>query len=539
MRQKKQILMMACLLGLAGLVSSLPVQTQAYTVAVQQQGRSGGTEEEQARKARYEAKYGAPYGVSWVERNQRKEPNRAVSRRTSSQQKVASTYARKYGLDRAQELRSLSSNKTKYESNRLKTVSKATRPIAARNPKTAVLPSYPVTTDKLVAPVESKEPNVRVLLGSRQSALTVMPITPLGAYTLAYSKVLQSSPQVPLTITVSGNQVYANGRAIGQYAFFMSPQGREKTLFRTLGHTYRGVLSVTAVNGAMRLVNVVPLEEYLYGVVPREAIPSWPKAALEAQAVAARTYALYNMNQNKNKAYDVEPTTYNQVYGGKDSEYVATNAAVDATRGQVMYYNGQPIDAVFHSDGGGYTENSENVWGTVLPYLRGVRDYAHSGSSAWTVNLTKQQLEYKLASAGKGVGSLYSIELSPLGPRPIQTADRGVSGRVKQVVFVGSNGRRTIAGDKLMAILGLKSSLFDFYINEQPPASPETGGRAKHTFTGGNDTVYIKGYGWGHGLGLSQWGATALAEQAPAGDATYYQKILHHYYTNVEIKRAY
>ena len=85
MRQKKQILMMACLLGLAGLVSSLPVQTQAYTVAVQQQGRSGGTEEEQARKARYEAKYGAPYGVSWVERNQRKEPNRAVSRRTSSQ----------------------------------------------------------------------------------------------------------------------------------------------------------------------------------------------------------------------------------------------------------------------------------------------------------------------------------------------------------------------------------------------------------------------------------------------------------------------
>ena len=111
MRQKKQILMMACLLGLAGLVSSLPVQTQAYTVAVQQQGRSGGTEEEQARKARYEAKYGAPYGVSWVERNQRKEPNRAVSRRTSSQQKVASTYARKYGLDRAQELRSLSSNK--------------------------------------------------------------------------------------------------------------------------------------------------------------------------------------------------------------------------------------------------------------------------------------------------------------------------------------------------------------------------------------------------------------------------------------------
>ena len=91
-------------------------------------------------------------------------------------------------------------------------------------------------------------------------------------------------------------------------------------------------------------------------------------------------------------------------------------------------------------------------------------------------------------------------------------------------------------GDSLRSILGLKSTLFDFYVNHNPAKGT---GKAYHNFTGNNDTVYIKGHGWGHGLGMSQWGAAEMAKRATPGDANYYQTILRHYYSGITLKKMY
>nr|WP_252894600.1 hypothetical protein [Veillonella denticariosi] len=133
-----------------------------------------------------------------------------------------------------------------------------------------------------------------------------------------------------------------------------------------------------------------------------------------------------------------------------------------------------------------------------------------------------------------------SIQLTPLGKPGKETSDRGVSGgRIKSATFIGTSGKTTVDGDSLRNILGLKSTLFDFYVNHNPEKGGS--GKAYHNFTGKNDTVYIKGHGWGgHGLGMSQWGGAAeMAKQAKPGDANYYQTILRHYYSGITLKKMY
>lgn len=374
------------------------------------------------------------------------------------------------------------------------------------------------------------EPIIRVLLGNPREPLTIKNSEGLMLLDSANKDMKYNKLSNVMTFKNDGGHVSVDGKNLGKSIFVQSQEGRYLSVLDTLGRSYRGAMQVTATSsGALQVVNYVPLEQYLYGVVPEEAVPSWRPSALEAQAVAARTYALYTMNTNKGRAYDVEPTTYHQVYKGKSSEYASTTAAVRATRGMVITYQNQPINALFHSDGGGFTENSENVWGSSVPYLRGVVDYSNNtGTTSWKRNLTEADLEHALAAAGKGVGTLKSLELTPLKRGgPMKVLDRGVSGRVKSMTFTGSNGRSTISGEDFMGILGLQSTLFD--INDGRDNGP------KRTFSGGSNPLVIHGYGWGHGLGLSQWGAAEMAEKAPASDKNYYKTILKHYYYGVDI----
>lgn len=414
--------------------------------------------------------------------------------------------------------------------------------------------------------VETKgtTPNIRVLLGSRKSSTTVSSEVPFTIVNESGKKVGIVKANMPTILSIKGSTIYVNGEAIDK-GVTIKPS-KNTSPFMLQNKPYRGALKVSAAGstGAMMLVNEVPLEDYLYGVVPQEVIPSWPAPALEAQAVAARTYALYTMETNKNKPYDVKPTTESQMYAGAGGEYASTTAAVNKTKGMVMLYNQKPINALFHSNGGGYTEDSVNVWGTVLPYLKGVKDYSKgSGSTDWTVTISKQKMEEYLSAAGKGVGTLKSIQLTPLGSPPMTTADRGVSGRIKQATFIGSAGKVTVNGDALRSMFGLKSTLFDFYVNANPnnsgakstssAESKETAqgttsaskvetykpGKVYHTFTNKNDTIYIVGHGWGHGLGLSQWGAATMAKEAKSTDTNYYQTILKHYYSGISISKLY
>ncbi|MEM8780250.1 MAG: SpoIID/LytB domain-containing protein, partial [Cyanobacteria bacterium P01_G01_bin.49] len=133
---------------------------------------------------------------------------------------------------------------------------------------------------------------------------------------------------------------------------------------------YRGKVRLIRQGSGVTALNLVDLEEYLYSVVGSEAYPTWPQEALKAQAVVARTYALYQSSKASNRYYDLDTTTKTQVYKGLEAEFVSTHDAVKSTLGRVLTYQGQVILSAFHSSSGGHTENVEDVWSSPLPYLR-------------------------------------------------------------------------------------------------------------------------------------------------------------------------
>ncbi len=264
-------------------------------------------------------------------------------------------------------------------------------------------------------------------------------------------------------------------------------------------HWYRGRTELVSASGGLTAVNAVNIEDYLYSVLGSEMFPTWPLEALKSQAVAARSYALYKRSTSDNTVYDLGDTTTWQVYKGIESEAVPTHQAVDATAGQVMIYGGKVILAVFHSSSGGHTENVEDIWKQTLPYLRGVADY-DQGTPVfeWTKNLSRSELSRLIS----GVGNVSSMAAERTTPQ----------GRVITMIVKGDRGSKRISGNDLRSTLGLKSTLF--VVN---PAG---------------EGFQISGRGFGHGLGLSQWGAYNLAVQG-----VNYQQILDHYYQNATLAR--
>ena len=181
-------------------------------------------------------------------------------------------------------------------------------------------------------------------------------------------------------------------------------------------------------------------------------------------------------------------------------------------RGEMLLYHGQPIDALFHTDSGGMTENSEDVWGGYVPYLRAARD-PQQKTMPWTKSIPLNTLSAKLAAKGKKVGTIRKVTLSPVQFGK-ETSDRTVSGRVKTMTVIGTQGTARISGNDMRSMFGLKSTLFAAKIQK--------------------DALLLEGYGYGHGLGISQWGAKRLAESGKP-----YADILHHYYTGVELTKQY
>lgn len=260
---------------------------------------------------------------------------------------------------------------------------------------------------------------------------------------------------------------------------------------------YRGRTKLVPTGKGLIAVNVVDLEQYLYSVLGAEMSPNWPQEALKAQAVAARTYALHKTQTSGNTVYDVDDTTKSQVYKGLESEGQGTILAVNATAGQIMTYTGKPILAVFHSSSGGHTENVEDIWSNPLPYLRGVADYDQGAPVfQWTKSFSRNELSRKIS----GVGTVVSMT-------PERTTPQG---RIVTMLVKGTGGTKRISGTNLRSALGLKSTLFS--------VNPTGSG------------FELSGRGYGHGLGLSQWGAHNLAQRGVG-----YQQILTHYYQNAAI----
>lgn len=299
-----------------------------------------------------------------------------------------------------------------------------------------------------------------------------------------------------LTIAAHGSQQVKAENWLAN-SFWVEPENNGYVFIGN--HWYRGRVLVTPSSNGVTAINYVDMEDYLYSVVGGEMPASWPLEALKAQAIAARSYVLYHRQRNRNPNYDIGNTTAWQVYDGVEDEAANTHAAVEATRDQVLTYNGQIIEAVFHSSSGGHTENVEDVWSKPLPYLRGVQDYdAGAPVYQWTQAFSLDDFEHRIP----GVGRLQEAVPRQITPR----------GRVREIVLQGDRGSRVMRGTDFRRALGLRSTLF--------------------AITVAGDTVNITGRGFGHGIGMSQWGAHNMALQGYS-----YEQILGHYYQGAQLSQ--
>ncbi len=275
---------------------------------------------------------------------------------------------------------------------------------------------------------------------------------------------------------------------------------------RLAGRRYRGAIEFIRVGRGLDVVNEIPLEAYVAGTLLREVDGTWGDEALRAQAVAIRSYALHRQARSRGGHFELEADTTAQVYGGLDAEAPQAWAAVDATRGVYLAWGDAPILAAFHGTAGGRTASAEEVWGEPLPYLvsRTVPGEEASPDTYWRLQVGAGELA-GIAAAQRSVGPIEAVRVLAHAP----------SGRVARLALVGRGGSVELSGRELRRALGatrLRSTLFRV-----------------RTAPGG--FVFV-GSGYGHGVGMSQWGARALGRQGAD-----YRRILATFYPGAELRR--
>ena len=301
---------------------------------------------------------------------------------------------------------------------------------------------------------------------------------------------------------------------------------------------YAGELRVSLNDKKLHIINYLRLEKYLKSVVGSEMPKEFPLAALQAQAIAARTYALKLLG--KKKLFDVHSTQSSQVYLGLESETPKIKKAVKSTSSLALFYQNKLINSVFHSSSGGRTANSGQVWKYQLPYLRSVIDYdQNSPKYRWLKRFSSTELDKIFPEVG--------------GLNGIKIIRKSNSDRVLEIRLYGSNGIKNISGIILRKKLKLLSTKFDINLifNQHNKSNELKYYNEKTKFNFDNKIVddlapqplplipkyyflEVIGSGSGHGVGMSQWGAKAMAEKGSS-----YRQILKHYYTGIQIKSYY
>lgn len=323
------------------------------------------------------------------------------------------------------------------------------------------------------------------------------------------------------------------------------------------GKEYRGTFVIYRFSDSdITVVNVVDLEEYLYGVVPRELSTGHPIEALKAQAVAARTYACQTMNKYEKWNFDMTNSTADQAYSGKSVEKEDTNRAVDETAGEIITYDGKPIIAYYFSTSAGMTENSENVWVHEYPYLVAVEDKYQADNVSyanWSVRFTTKEVEEILLGRSQKIGKLLSVDILKKSP----------SNAVLELEFVGSKDSYKVTKENARLIFGVRSQFYDITTDnsvtvmneEEEKNTAQLSALSIMTEKGAvsvkESEVFVKGWkeekeyplqaseyilngkGWGHGVGMSQNGALGMAREGFD-----YDEILKWYYTDVEIEEV-
>jgi stage II sporulation protein D len=280
----------------------------------------------------------------------------------------------------------------------------------------------------------------------------------------------------------------------------------KSNLFELERRKYRGkILIVKENNLKFSVINFVPLEDYIKGILHREASKRWPIEALKAQAVVSRTYALYTMENRKKFDYDLGKDIYSQVYGGVFAERFRTNLAVDLTKGKVLTYEGKIFPTYFHSTCGGHTEDASLLWNIDIMPLKGVtcNFCKNSPHFYWQSVLELEKME-KLLSPFIKDGHI----------KDIVVVSNTESGRIYQLKIITHDGRE------------IPISAKDFRNTVGPNLIRSTNFTLKIL----GDKVYFEGIGWGHGVGFCQWGGYFMAKKGYR-----YKDILKYYFPGSEI----
>jgi len=372
------------------------------------------------------------------------------------------------------------------------------------------------------------------------------------------------------TVRVDGGRVVLASGAQVVYTF---NAGNAPQIMGTHGEfvglgasTFRGVIEFLVTGRLLTAVNVLSIEEYLYGVVPQEMYPTFHIEALKAQAVAARTFTYNQIRDGRHAAqgFDLCDSTHCQVYQGANTEHEATTRAVHETSGLMLFHEGETILAVYFSSSGGATDNSEDVWFEALPYLRSVNEIAEHEPMIWTRTFTWQELTTAAQNAGANIGMVNGASVSR----------KSASGRVAELTLHGANGNWTLRRESIrhfFAPIGGSLHSNNFRIvgaahttigvntsdGESDRFAPlghlqaldHRGAISQvhmaYIFDGetmrrvnsipivarGGSGITLEGRGWGHGLGMSQRGAEGMARLGYTFIA-----ILTHYYTGVEVR---
>jgi stage II sporulation protein D len=249
---------------------------------------------------------------------------------------------------------------------------------------------------------------------------------------------------------------------------------------------YRGKINLIVQEGRLLVVNELGLEDYLRGVVSYEVAHYWPLEALKAQAIIARTYALYQKQFTKNKYFDLTSDVYSQVYGGKTGERWRTNRAVDLTRAKVLTFQGNLFPTYYHATCAGKTEDASELWKIDLASLKGVvcGFCADSPHFRWQAKVALWQMKDKLVKKGFAIDDISGIEITRLS----------ASGRVSALKIQGENAGIEITAKDFRQALG-----------------PDVIRSLNFTIRIISGIAYIDGLGWGHGVGLCQWGMYQMA----------------------------
>jgi stage II sporulation protein D len=298
-----------------------------------------------------------------------------------------------------------------------------------------------------------------------------------------------------------GARLRVRGSGVSASAFLLTTS---RGFFSINGRRFRDQIRIHPANaGSLWVINALPMEDYLAGLINWEISSQWPMEAVKAQVVAARTYARFQKTTRQGELFDVEATTADQVYGGMEREDFLSRKAVRDTDGEMILFRGNPIFAVYHSCCGGKTESPEYLWPGNFPYLKTMECPYCLGSPYFVWNYQVDGVRMRSA-----LNSMNSLGSRIVG---LHLGQRSESRRILQVTVQGERDRVDLSGSDFRRLLGrdlLRST--NFTVKEK-------------------DGVFLfAGLGWGHGAGLCQWGMKGMAENGEN-----YRSILRSYYKNV------